>query len=71
MGADKVLLFVRSIDLAEREAIVLGNMSLWMEDTDNRLISEPVPIGSDQLEGHICKYAEESYVYKYDLGHIF
>ena len=32
---------------------------------------EPVPIGSNQLEGHICKYAEESYVYKYDLGHIF
>ena len=50
---------------------VLGNMSLRMEDTENRLISEPVPIGSNRLEGHICKYAEESYVYKYDLGHIF
>ena len=21
-------------------------------------------------EGHICKYAEKSYMYKYDLGHI-
>ena len=41
-----------------------------MEDTENRLISEPVPIGSDRLEGHICKYAEKSYMYKYDLGHI-
>ena len=30
----------------------------------------PVPIGSDRLEGHICKYAEKSYMYKYDLGHI-
>ena len=30
----------------------------------------PVPIGSDRLEGHICKYAKKSYVYKYDLGHI-
>ena len=41
-----------------------------MEDTENRLISEPVPIGSDRLEGHICKYAEKSYMYKYDLGNI-
>ena len=41
-----------------------------MEDTENRLISEPAPIGSDRLEGHICKYAEKSYRYKYDLGHI-
>ena len=45
-------------------------MSLRMEDTENRLISEPAPIGSDRLEGHICKYAEKSYMYKYDLGHI-
>ena len=41
-----------------------------MDDTENRLIQEPVPIGSDRLEGHICKYAEKSYMYKYDLGHI-
>ena len=51
-------------------SLVLGNMSLRMEDTENRLISEPVLIGSDRLEGHICKYAEKSYMYKYDLGHI-
>ena len=50
--------------------VLLGNMSLRMEDTENRLISEPVPIGFDRLEGHICKYAEKSYMYKYDLGHI-
>ena len=41
-----------------------------MEDTEKRLISEPAPIGSDRLEGHICKYAVKSYMYKYDLGHI-
>ena len=41
-----------------------------MEDIENRLIAEPAPIGSDRLEGHICKYAEKSYMYKYDLGHI-
>ena len=28
---------------------LLGNMSLRMEGTENRLISEPVPIGSDRL----------------------
>ena len=41
-----------------------------MVDTENRLISEPVPIGADRLEGHICKYAEKLYIYIYDLGHI-
>ena len=41
-----------------------------MDDTENWLIQESVPIGSDRLEGHICKYAEKSYMYKYDLGHI-
>ena len=45
-------------------------MSLRMDDTENRLIQELVPIGYDRLEGHICKYAEKSYMYKYDLGHI-
>ena len=43
---------------------LLGNMSLRMEDTENRLILEPAPIGFDRLEGHICKYAEKSYMYK-------
>ena len=42
-----------------------------MEDAENRLITEPAPIGSDRLEGQKCKYAEKSYMYKYDLGHIF
>ena len=42
-------------------------MSLRMEDKENRLIPEPVPI---DWEGHICKYAEKSYMYKYDLGDI-
>ena len=41
-----------------------------MEDAKNRLITEPVPIGTDRLEGQSCKYAEKSYMYKYDLGHI-
>ena len=41
-----------------------------MEDAENRLITEPAPIGSDRLEGQRCKYAEKSYMYKYDLGHI-
>ena len=45
-------------------------MSLRMEDAKNRLIAEPAPIGSDRLEGQRCKYAEKSYMYKYDLGHI-
>ena len=49
----------------------MGNMSLRMEDAENRLITEPAPIGSDRLEGQRCKYAEKSYMYKYDLGHIF
>ena len=49
---------------------VLGNMSLRMEDAENRLITEPALIGSDRLEGQRCKYAEKSYMYKYDLGHI-
>ena len=39
-----------------------------MEDADNRLITEPAPIGTDRLEGQRCKYAEKSYTYKYDLG---
>ena len=42
-------------------------MALRMEDKENRLIPEPVLI---DWEGHICKYAEKSYMYKYDLGHI-
>ena len=50
---------------------LLGNMSLQMEDVENRLITEPAPIVSDRLEGRKCKYAEKSYIYKYDLGHIF
>ena len=37
---------------------LLGNMSLRMEDTENSLISERASIGSDRLEGHICKYPE-------------
>ena len=41
-----------------------------MEDAENRLIAEPAPIDTDQLEGQRCKYAEKSYLYKYDLGHI-
>ena len=41
-----------------------------MEDVENRLNLELAPIGSDRLEGHRCKYAEKSYMYKYDLGHI-
>ena len=41
-----------------------------MEEGENRLMSEPAPIGPDRLDGHICKYAEKSYMYKYDLGHI-
>ena len=49
---------------------LLGNMSLRMEDAENRLIAESVPIGFNRLEGHLCKYAEKSYRYKYDLGHI-
>ena len=49
---------------------MLGNMSLRMEDAENRLITEPAPIGSDRLEGQKCKYAEKSYMYKYDLGHM-
>ena len=40
-------------------------MSLRMEDTENRYRSVPT-----DWEGHICKYAEKSYMYKYDLGHI-
>ena len=48
----------------------MGNMSLRMEDAENRLITESAPIGSDRLEGQRCKYAEKSYMYKYDLGHI-
>ena len=40
-----------------------------MEDAENRLITEPAPIGTDRLEGQRCKYAEKSYGYKYDLGH--
>mgnify|MGYP000647984854 CR=1 FL=1 len=51
--------------------LMLGNMSLRMEDAENRLITEPAPIGSDRLEGQRCKYAEKSYMYKYDLGHTF
>ena len=42
-----------------------------MEDAKNRLITEPAPIGTDRLEGQRCKYAEKSYMYKYDLGHTF
>ena len=42
-----------------------------MEDAENRLSTEPAPIGSDRLEGQKCKYAEKSYMYKYDLGHTF
>ena len=42
-----------------------------MEDVENRLITEPAPIGTDRLEGQKCKYAEKSYMYKYDLGHTF
>ena len=49
---------------------VLGNMSLRMEDAENRLNFEPAPIGSTDCCGHLCKYAEKSYMYKYDLGHI-
>ena len=41
------------------------NMYLRMEDTENRYRSVPT-----DWEGHICKYAEKSYMYKYDLGHI-
>ena len=40
-----------------------------MEDAENRLITEPASIGTDRLEGQRCKYAEKSYMYKYDLGH--
>ena len=39
-----------------------------MEDAENRLITEPAPIGTDRLGGQRCKYAEKSYMYKYDLG---
>ena len=46
-------------------------MSLRMEAAENRLITEPASIGSDRLEGQKCKYTEKSYMYKYDLGHIF
>mgnify|MGYP000662730334 CR=1 FL=1 len=53
------------------DSLLLGNMSLRMEDAENRLITEPAPIGSDRLEGQRCKYAEKSYMYKYDLGHVF
>ena len=42
-----------------------------MEDVENRLIREPAPMGTDRLEGQRCKYAEKSYMYKYDLGHTF
>ena len=42
-----------------------------MEDAENRLIAEPAPIGTDRLGRHRCKYAEKSYMYKYDLGHTF
>ena len=42
-----------------------------MEDAENRLIREPGPIGTNRLEGQRCKYAEKSYMYKYDLGHTF
>ena len=42
-----------------------------MEDAENRLIAEPAPIGTDRLGGQRCKYAEKSYMYKYDLGHTF
>ena len=42
-----------------------------MEDAENRLITEPALIGTDRLEGQRCKYAEKSYLYKYDLGHSF
>ena len=47
--------------------------SRWnrMEDAENRLIREPGPIGTDRLEGQRCKYAEKSYMCKYDLGHTF
>ena len=41
-----------------------------MEDAENRLIAEPAPIGTDRLGGQRCKYAEKSYMYKYDFGHI-
>ena len=42
-----------------------------MEDAENRLITEPAPIGSDRLERQRCKHAEKPYTYKYDLGHTF
>ena len=51
-------------------SILLGNVSLRMEDAENRLSTKPAPIGFDRLEGQRCKYAKKSYMYKYDLGHI-
>ena len=39
-----------------------------MQGAENRLIVEPAPIGTDRLGGQRCKYAEKSYMYKYDLG---
>ena len=57
-------------EVVKKQCYLLGNMSLQMEDVENRLITESAPIGSDRLEGQRCKYAKKSYMYKYDLGHI-
>ena len=45
---------------------LLGNMSLRMEPDGTGC-----KIGTDRLRGQRCKYAEKSYMYKYDLGHRF
>ena len=37
---------------------VLGNMSLRMEDRENRLIPELVPINLTDWCGQLCKYPE-------------
>ena len=34
---------------------MLGNISLRMEERENRLIQEPAPIGPTDWCGHLCK----------------
>ena len=61
-----------------RRKIVLGNMSLRMEPdgtgckTQRTGSSQNRPRSvQNRSEGQRCKYAEKSYMYKYDLGHRF